>query len=1493
MKRPASPPTGTRASRVAIALAWLACVVVPAHGASVPMQFRHLTAEDGLSQNTVTSILQDRQGFVWLGTAGGLDQYDGTLIRHFLPVRGDEHSLPGSVIEAVREDAQGDLWLAVKDAGVAHFNRRTEIFQGYTHNSEDSSSLSSDNVSDVALTADGNLWVAHLDTGLDLLNPRTGTSLHLRHDEHQPASLADDHVNALAIDRNGQLWVATHSGLDRWDPVSRRFTHFQPDASREGQVPGRNVTALYVDREGVLWAGFAGEGRFSRFDSDSQRFVSYRLPAEQFATTFLEDTDGRLWVGTTHGLVLLDRLSGTLTRYERDLSDLNSLSDNDIKSLYQDRSGLLWIGTTDGGVNLWNPRSWLLGHEHPAWLQGTYAIAFAAADAGRLWVGSQGAGLQRFDPVTHASEPVDAIYHRAHVLPDQRIMALYSDGPKSLWVGTMTHGLQHLTAAGIAESYRASAGGALDFASLGNDGVMALLGTRDGRLWVGTFGGGLSIVDPRAQRVVRAGAADPAFFRARVSALAEDARGIVWAGTDGQGLLALTREGEILGHWRHDKTNPQSLASNTIYALSVDAAGTLWVGTDSGGLDHFIGAPENPAAVRFENRAMSSGLPGNAIFGIEGDAAGGLWLSGSRGLVRLQPDTGQLRLFHRGQGLQGEEFNYSAHYRLPDGRLVFGGSNGFNLFDPTRVMAIPASQPRLALTSVTIKGQPAVLGGPLATLNQLTLSYRDDVVSFGVACLDFTSPAKNQYQYRLQGFDKEWTTSPVGQRATYTNLDAGHYVFQARALAADGVASRDVFALPLQVKAAPWRSMDAYATYATGIALCLLLWYRAQQRKLRRAAEQGARLEKEVQLRTVELKKSNEELLRLSRAKSDFLARMSHEIRTPMNGILGMTALLLRSELNPLQSRHASTVHRSAHSLMSLLNDTLDLAKVEAGKLELEHAPFDLNNVMAEAVETFAAQAAAKGLELMAGPAPNLEHAVVGDALRLRQVLLNLIGNAIKFTATGAISVFAEATPTQDGRVELSLSVRDSGIGMTRDVVERIFDPFSQADESTTRRFGGTGLGLSICREFIDLMGGRLEVQSTPGVGSAFTATISLALGDLLPVTTVSLPWPVAFYTRLPRLAQAVERHTRRLGVELELPDMSDLATLGTDAKAEPRVILIDADSAAAELAALCARGLPPALRGRVLLLGRDAHAMVQALLGDGHEGCALDKPLRLEALQAQLERLAVPGEVPVAAAGPSCAPAQAEFAPLHGHVLVVEDNEVNAAVIEGMLNELGCSHVTVTRGPQALLRATTERFDAVLLDMHMPGMDGQATASLLRRTPQGLAGLPIIACTADPAQTHRARCLDAGMADFISKPVTLQALHAVLARWLSRPAVPSARPTPSVTTPAGLTQLAQHSTGLMARVHGLFLSQLREQAPVIATALEQGDRATVKSCCHSLKSSAAHVGETALAALATRLEALARDGNDGLLRELTPLFHEAVATACDHIDAQLRKQSA
>ena len=1381
MKRPASPPTGTRASRVAIALAWLACVVVPAHGASVPMQFRHLTAEDGLSQNTVTSILQDRQGFVWLGTAGGLDQYDGTLIRHFLPVRGDEHSLPGSVIEAVHEDAQGDLWLAVKDAGVAHFNRRTEIFQGYTHNSEDSSSLSSDNVSDVALTADGNLWVAHLDTGLDLLNPRTGTSLHLRHDEHQPASLADDHVNALAIDRNGQLWVATHSGLDRWDPVSRRFTHFQPDASREGQVPGRNVTALYVDREGVLWAGFAGEGRFSRFDSDSQRFVSYRLPAEQFATTFLEDTDGRLWVGTTHGLVLLDRLSGTLTRYERDLSDLNSLSDNDIKSLYQDRSGLLWIGTTDGGVNLWNPRSWLLGHEHPAWLQGTYAIAFAAADAGRLWVGSQGAGLQRFDPVTHASEPVDAIYHRAHVLPDQRIMALYSDGPKSLWVGTMTHGLQHLTAAGIAESYRASAGGALDFASLGNDGVMALLGTRDGRLWVGTFGGGLSIVDPRAQRVVRAGAADPAFFRARVSALAEDARGIVWAGTDGQGLLALTREGEILGHWRHDKTNPQSLASNTIYALSVDAAGTLWVGTDSGGLDHFIGAPENPAAVRFENRAMSSGLPGNAIFGIEGDAAGGLWLSGSRGLVRLQPDTGQLRLFHRGQGLQGEEFNYSAHYRLPDGRLVFGGSNGFNLFDPTRVMAIPASQPRLALTSVTIKGQPAVLGGPLATLNQLTLSYRDDVVSFGVACLDFTSPAKNQYQYRLQGFDKEWTTSPVGQRATYTNLDAGHYVFQARALAADGVASRDVFALPLQVKAAPWRSMDAYATYATGIALCLLLWYRAQQRKLRRAAEQGARLEKEVQLRTVELKKSNEELLRLSRAKSDFLARMSHEIRTPMNGILGMTALLLRSELNPLQSRHASTVHRSAHSLMSLLNDTLDLAKVEAGKLELEHAPFDLNNVMAEAVETFAAQAAAKGLELMAGPAPNLEHAVVGDALRLRQVLLNLIGNAIKFTATGAISVFAEATPTQDGRVELSLSVRDSGIGMTRDVVERIFDPFSQADESTTRRFGGTGLGLSICREFVDLMGGRLEVQSTPGVGSAFTATISLAL----------------------------------------------------------------------------------------------------------------DKPLRLEALQAQLERLAVPGEVPVAAAGPSCAPAQAEFAPLHGHVLVVEDNEVNAAVIEGMLNELGCSHVTVTRGPQALLRATTERFDAVLLDMHMPGMDGQATASLLRRTPQGLAGLPIIACTADPAQTHRARCLDAGMADFISKPVTLQALHAVLARWLSRPAVPSARPTPSVTTPAGLTQLAQHSTGLMARVHGLFLAQLREQAPVIATALEQGDRATVKSCCHSLKSSAAHVGETALAALATRLEALARDGNDGLLRELTPLFHEAVATACDHIDAQLRKQSA
>ncbi|HXC59470.1 MAG TPA: two-component regulator propeller domain-containing protein, partial [Steroidobacteraceae bacterium] len=790
------------------------------------------------------------------------------------------------------------------------------------------------------------------------------------------------------------------------------------------------------------------------------------------------------------GLDLLQPGAKGFLRYQHDAGDASTLRDSYIQSLYQDPSGLVWIGTRSGGVSRWNPRSWEMGVARPEWLREQSVMAFAGAPGRNIWVASL-AGLFRYDTQTGVATPIDRVVGRANALGDRRVMSLHEDRYGSLWIGTMTEGLKRLRPDNRIQPFpvKTTKRNATSAA-----GIMSMAESRDGHIWLGTFEGGLNILDPITDEIRRlpyhgenggTEARPGELSNATVTAILEDRQGNMWLGTGGGGLNVADSHGRVLRVFHTDPANPRGLPSDFIYSLTLDAEGRVWVGTDAG-VARTQSADAAVDALQLVTVSVSRGQGSDVAYGIVSDQQGGMWISGNTGLMRLDPSTGASRVYHREDGLQGEEFSFGAIHRLRDGRLLFGGPGGFNIFDPSRLSA-SREPPALQLTRADVMGVPVQGAAPMWARPGLSLGYRANILSLDFSVLDFAAPEHSRLSYRLSGLTDNWIDVGAQRRITLTNLPAGDHVLEVRAASADSPWSAKPLRFALHRDPAPWRTPWAYATYALIIALLIGARVRNQRRKFRDMERARDHLESQVRERTSELVESNRQLEEAARAKSDFLDRMSHELRTPMNGVVGMTELLSRTTLSATQTHLTKTIRASAQILLQIVNDLLDLSKIRAGKVALEALPVDLGQVLEECTSLFAGAAETKGLELIVCPPASLRRGLRGDPLRVRQILMNLVGNAVKFTARGEIVVRADVEQLDEARAMVRLSVTDTGIGIDPAVLAKIFEPFTQADEKTTRQFGGTGLGLSICRELADLMGGRINVESRQQIGSTFS----------------------------------------------------------------------------------------------------------------------------------------------------------------------------------------------------------------------------------------------------------------------------------------------------------------------------------------------------------------------------------------------------------------------
>jgi diguanylate cyclase (GGDEF)-like protein len=905
----------------AASCALLAAVFALPAAATPPLSVQRYSLEEGLSQQAVNAIVQDAEGFMWFGTEDGLNRFDGYEFRQLRHNRGDDNSLPNGWIASL-VPSEGGLWIATDGGGIVFRNAATGALEQPAV-LRDAADLQ--RVRSLARDRLGRLWIASRDAGIALFDPRSGELDRLRHSMTDPASLSSDSVFSLVHLRSGDTLVGTANGLDRLSAANLDVVRVSlPRELAQAGKPLR-VRALTESADGMVWVGTdAGLGRY---DPRSGHWRVYRenpadpasLPDDR-VQTLLIDSQGRLWIGLIRGLAWFDSATESFSAYRRDASESRSLPDDYVISLFEDRGGSLWIGTKSGGLAKWNPRTWSFGHFRASAEEGfsdRNITSFAEDKQGRLWIGTFGSGINLLDRSTSKVTTLRDTNARGS-LSDDRVMAMLEAGDGGVWVGTMGGGLNRFdTMTMRAEVFTHDPAVPT---SLAASGVMSLLEV-DRQIWVGTFGGGISRFDSSTRRFdnLRPGPEDGLHLSSgRVTALARDRTGHVWIGTDGGGLNVWDSKSRRLHYYKRDAKRLDSLSADTIYSILVDDAGGVWIGTRGGGLDRVVNVGDAPTDLRFENLSEADGLPNNTVYGLRADGTGNIWMSTNFGLGRLDPGEKSIQRFHRLHGLQGEEFNFGAHYRDRSGKIFFGGAAGFNSFYP-EVLEFNERPPRVVLTQFLKLNSPGIEGVPEERIEKLNFSHDEDVITLKFAALDYADPRANRYEYKLDGFDDAWVRADESRAATYTNLPGGDYIFRVRASNSDGVWSTQDLALPIEVAPSPWATPFAYTGYAI-VALLMLLavWY-AQQRRLARAGEQRAELEQQVEDRTYELAQRNRELEEANRrlemasltdtatglANRRYLMEQFPQIIAREKGAQGLAIMIIDLDaLKPINDQH-------------------------------------------------------------------------------------------------------------------------------------------------------------------------------------------------------------------------------------------------------------------------------------------------------------------------------------------------------------------------------------------------------------------------------------------------------------------------------------------------------------------------------------------------------------------------------------------------------------
>jgi len=1073
-----------RASLIIIFLASLPSII---WGQDNGFLFRHLTTNEGLSHNSVYAIEEDDNGFIWIGTRNGLNRYDGYSFRIY---NNNNSKLRNAYINDIFKDAKGRIWVGTQETGLSLYNFETDDFTTFAYNPADPKNLSRNNIQTIAEDSKGTIWAGSHEDDLYRVDEKNGSLIKIKIKENLPPGCSIDRINSILFENDSLLWLGTLGGLYTYNQFSGKIN---PVKSTQGFIKAR-VLCIYNESRGKIWLGTnAGIVKFDKRTNEIETLTTSNSDLSNDLILDIErNPDGRILIATDGGGInMYDPSSGSITQCMSDPNNPNSLSNNSVYEIFTDRYNGLWVGNYQGGINYYSEFDWKfvpIKHQvdDKESLSDNHVRSFCQDYEGNVWIGTL-SGLNSYNPTTGKFK----FYFLGKSASGSRlnaVLAIYEDKDGLLWIGTFGGGIytfdrkkNNITKFRHPDDLTNS----LDKSSI------YAISEINNNLCIASLGG-IYILNKNTGKLKRYSSSNSRLSNNTVKVICKDKKGNIYLGTN-QGLNRFNPETEEFEIFLYSDSDSASLSNNRILSIIEAKGGNIIVGTEGGGISTL-----NPETGKFFTISSKDGLPDNVINAIIEDDNGFYWISTNKGLVQFDPASKTIKTYTVADGLQGNEFSQNASLKARDGKIYFGGTNGFNAFLPGNLVN-NKNNPVVLLTDLFISGKLVKAGienSPLSRqlflLKKLTLSYEESNFEIHFSALGTINNGKFQYSVMMKGIDKGWSEYRDIHSVNYSNLRPGSYTFMVKAVNNDGVNSLKPALIEIRILPPWWKSWWALLLYGIIIIGALVLFTRLNTSRIN--------IQHQLELE----RKEKEQIEELNQLKLGFFTNISHEFKTPLTLIMGHLDNLKHAGVEK-KAVTLDNIERNARRLLFLINQLLEFRKAESGLMKLMASKGNILTFLNGIRDSFIDLAKKKNIVFEIITKGNIPE-VWFDAEKMEKVMFNLLSNAFKYTDDGGrIAIEVNVADSFDSKFRkinqrfLEIKVTDSGAGIAPDEIGQIFQRFYQGKKSQgqSAKIDSSGIGLAFTNRLVELHHGSIAATSELGKGSVFLVKIPLGKDHL------------------------------------------------------------------------------------------------------------------------------------------------------------------------------------------------------------------------------------------------------------------------------------------------------------------------------------------------------------------------------------------------------------